>query len=337
MVSEVREFWRSWSEGKTYFPTPTSGSTGVPKTIQLTREQMKSSARATAKALALKRGYHALVCLPLKFIAGKMMLVRCFETGMKPIVVAPSSNPLETISETERIDFAAFVPLQLQTLLEGDRKYTEQLNRIKAIIAGGAEINPNLEQRIEGLQAPVYATFGMTETVSHIALKRLNGPDRTPYYTALPDIELSVDDRECLIIRGAITNYQQIVTNDRVKLIDNHKFEWLGRADNVINSGGVKVQSEKVEKATAIIFSQLNISSRFFAGGLEDERLGQKVTLFLEGNQLPENIEGNFMKQLQKTLGRYEMPKEIRYLEKFAETETGKIMRWETLKRLKNN
>ena len=145
-----------------------------------------------------------------------------------------------------------------------------------------------------------------------------------------------MDNRECLIIKGAVTNHQQIVTNDRVKLVNNQKFEWLGRLDNVINSGGVKVQSEKVEKATGIVFSQLNISLRFFADGLEDKRLGQKVTLFLEGDQLPKNMEENFMKLLQKMLSRYEMPKEIRYLEKFAETETGKIMRQETLNRQKN-
>ena len=329
------KFWQSWSGGKANFSVQTSGSTGIPKTIDLTREQMQRSAQATAEALRLKKGDQALVCLPLKFIAGKMMLVRCFEIGMKPIVVPPSSNPLAALSEMQRIDFAAFVPLQLQTVLESAGKHLPQLNRMKAIIVGGAAINPDLELKIQSLQAPVYATFGMTETVAHIALKRLNGMDKSTYYTALPGIDLDVDDRECLTIQGTVTNSKQVITNDRVRLIGKHEFEWLGRVDNVINSGGVKVQSEKVEKIVASVLTQFRISPRFFVGGLKDDRLGQKVTLLFESNPLPENIEDNFMKQLQKALHRYEMPKEIRYLEKFAETETGKIMRRETLNRLK--
>lgn len=325
------DFIQQWLSGQRNFNIHTSGSTGKPKVISITRQQMETSARLTVKALKLQPAQTALVCLDTGYIAGKMMLVRALVNDMHIIAVNPSSNPLVNISNTP--DFAAFVPLQLEEILK-HKTSARHLNNMHAIIVGGAPVSSVLESKIQKTDTPIYATYGMTETVSHIALKKLNGPDKSDTFSAFDEVKLGLDSRGCLTIQSALTNHEVLTTNDRVNLLDSLHFEWLGRADNIINSGGVKVQSEKVEKVVTQILNEYAIPNRFFVAGLADEKLGNKVCLIIESTGKPEINQEFILTQLQKKLDKYEVPKSIFHVTRFTETPTGKINRKETLKSL---
>lgn len=322
------EFIKKWQSGVEDFEIHTSGSTGKPKVINIKRSKMEASARFTTEALSLKSGQTALICLDTEYIAGKMMLVRALVNKMNIIAVTPAANPLKGLNSAP--DFTALVPLQLEEILK-DNTSTELLNKMQSVIIGGAAIGPNLETKIKSLKVPVYATYGMTETVSHIALKKVNGDDRSDYFTAFEEVKLGRDSRRCLTIQSVLTNNEVLVTNDSVNLLDSHCFEWLGRADNTINTGGVKVQSEEVEKAVALIFAELKIPNRFFVAGLPDEKLGEKVCLIIETAEQPLVGNPDILKVLQQKLSKYEIPKIIIYVDRFIETPTGKVNRKETL------
>lgn len=324
------EFVQQWLSGKSSFNIHTSGSTGKPKSITITRQQMETSARLTIHALQLKPAQTALVCLDTGYIAGKMMLVRALVNHMNIIAVNPTANPLENTNHSP--DFAAVVPLQLEEMLK-HKQAVEHLNKMSTIIVGGAPVSTVLERKLQQISTPVYATYGMTETVSHIALKKLNGSERSDTFTAFDEVKLGLDARSCLTIQSALTNHEMLVTNDRVNLIDDHHFEWLGRIDNTINSGGVKIQSEKVEKVVAQILDELALPNRFFVAGLPDEKLGQKVCLIIESESIQKDEE-KIGVRLQKKLGKYEVPKSILNISQFSETPTGKINRVETLKHI---
>ncbi len=329
-IAQTLTFCRDWLLGKENFTIHTSGSTGAPKPIQISRKQMEASAQATAQALNLQKGDTALVSLNTSYIAGKMMLVRGLQIEMDMIIVEPSADPLAIFADKSLIrdiDFSAFVPLQLLTILESEQKEANLrlLNKMKAIIIGGAPVNAILENLLQNIQAPVYATYGMTETVSHIALKKLNGTDKSPYYQALPATEIGIDERDCLTIISPVTNFEKIITNDKVKLVSNKQFEWLGRVDNVVNSGGVKIQIEKVENEVDKVFLELNLYCRFVVIGLPDANLGEMLVLVLE--QVTVNNSNAIIDLLKQKLTKYEVPKKIIYLSKFPETATHKIDR----------
>ncbi len=319
------KFAHAWLNKQAIFEIPTSGSTGKPKLIRVSREQMQYSAQMTGKALDLQKGDKALVCLSTAHIAGRMMMVRGFELGLKIQVVTTCANPLADLPQDIQFDFIALVPLQIKSILESSQKHL--LNQCKAIIVGGAPIDYALQQMIETLEAPVYSTYGMTETVSHIALKRLNGKEKQEAFHTLPEVTISQDERKCLTIQSPVCNNEILCTNDLVEILSPNSFLWKGRIDNVINSGGIKIQLEKVEKEIAKAFYDLELSNRFLVGGIEDQRLGTKLVLLVEGQT---NFDFNtFRKQL--NLGKYELPKELIHLEKFIETATGKVNRKECL------
>ena len=315
-------FCRDWANGQTTFVRHSSGSTGKPKPIELTRNQLIASAKASQEALGLMKNETALVCLNVNYIAGTMMLVRGMEIGLEMIVVEPSSNPLANLPTDVLIDFAAFVPLQLQTMLENG--HATQLNRFKTIIVGGAAVNATLSAQLQQFSAAVFSTYGMTETVSHVALRRLNGATQSDFYELLPQIEATTDQRNCLRLRGVVTENKWIQTNDVVEFVDKQHFKLLGRADNIINSGGVKIQLEKVEQAIEKIASELGFSNRFFAWHQPHQSLGQQLILVVEkGGNIPA-LE-NLKTALTKHLTPYEIPKIIISVEKFIETPTAKI------------
>jgi len=325
---QALQFCQKWLQGNTEFVVPTSGSTGQPKPIQLTRAQMAASAQMTLEALGLGPGDRALVCLHPGYIAGIMMLVRGLVGDLALTVVNPSARPFAQI-RGEQFAFTALVPLQLQAMLAAGEIDDNLLifNQMKAILIGGAPVGSALAVQLQVIQAPVYATYGMTETVSHIALRRLNGPLRSEYYMALPGVILGQDPRGCLTITAPVTQGQTLITNDRVRLIDARTFEWLGRADNVINSGGVKIQVEKIENVVDKTLTYLGINRRFVVMGLPDERLGEQTTLVIEGDPLPPATRAALQAQLAIGLGRYEVPKSVRYCPIFPETATGKVDR----------
>ncbi len=325
------QFCREWMQGKIEFELQTSGSTGKPKTIRVRRIQMQKSAEATAQKLGLRPQQMALICLNTNYIAGKMMLVRCMEIGMNARIVEPSANPLKTFTLQTTFDFAAFVPMQLDTILEQSPEKIALLNQMNAIIIGGAPIQQELTRQLQHISAPIYATYGMTETVSHIALKRLNGTQKQGYYEVLPNVKIGQDKRNCLTISAPMTLDKPLITNDIVRLISDTQFEWLGRFDNIINSGGIKIQPEKIERMTEQILTQMALEIRLVVMGVSDKKLGTKIVLCLESYILPAEMEEHLKKQLQQKLHPYEIPKQFLYFQTFPTTPTGKISRQQIL------
>ncbi|AYB34173.1 AMP-binding protein [Chryseolinea soli] len=322
-------FIREWHSGVEQFSQHTSGSTGTPKTISVTRTQMTTSAQLTAEALGLKAGDTALLCLSPDFIAGKMMAVRCFVSGMKMIAVTPSANPLEHPGP-ETIDFTAMVPYQVHDILRS--AHPERLQQIGALLIGGAALDDESLAMLQPFRCRCYATYGMTETVSHIALKRLNGPDAIDDYKTLPGIVISQDERDCLVIEAP--HFEgKIVTNDVVQIKDAHTFAWLGRWDNIINTGGMKVMPEDLEAEIGKLFRGQKINNRFFVGSLPDRKLGSRIILIVEGH-VPAPLRETLMTRLREQLPGYKTPKEIFVVPRFQYTGSDKINRKETLKGL---
>ncbi len=303
-------FLSDWFSEKSFVSVTTSGSTGKPKNIELQKEFMKNSAQATGALFQIGEKTKALCCLPIDFIAGKMMLVRAMTLGWHIDVVAPSSSPLEGIHK--KYDFSAMVPLQVRNSLE-------KLDQVRKLIVGGGVVSFELQQQLQQVSTQVYATYGMTETITHIAVKKMNHGTWNHYQT-LPNVAISTDDRNCLVIDAPKVSKERVVTNDVVKIISSNEFEWKGRYDNVINSGGIKLHPEEIERKLSEF-----IENRFFVAGIADEELGEKLVLVIESEaySISENIFSN--------LSKYEKPKQIYFVKEFVETETKKIQRNKTL------
>ena len=236
-------FIKEWLTGEAVFRMTTSGSTGTPKTVSVLREQMIASAERTARAINLQKHSRALVCIDTKYIAGKMMVVRALTTGMYIMAVEPSANPLAKIPVDNCVQFTAFVPYQVTAILES--KHPHLLNNLDKVLIGGAPLSVSTRTNLARFQCECYETYGMTETVSHVALRLLNTKNKQQYFEALPGVRLSQDTRGCLVISTDDLGVP-LVTNDVVELAGPGQFRWLGRFDGVINSGGVKVIPEKV-------------------------------------------------------------------------------------------
>jgi O-succinylbenzoic acid--CoA ligase len=305
---------------------------------------MVASAQLTGQALGLRSGDHALVCVSVEYIAGMMMLVRGFELGLRLTIIDPVSRPLAPFSPTTRFDFTAMVPLQLQETLHAAPHELAILDSMKGILIGGAPISRILEDQLQRLKTPLYHTYGMTETVSHIALKRLNGPQRSECFVPFDGVCLGQDERGCLTINGALTRGETLHTNDLVELYADGTFRWLGRIDNVINSGGIKVQIEKVETAIETWLARYQAgryaTRRFFVGALPDTRLGQAVVAVIEGEPfgggpgLSPEMTATLHHTLRQWLTPYEIPRQWYFMSRLQETPTGKVDRLTTLQRL---
>ncbi len=328
--AKVLDFVRQWLNGTQEFGLTTSGSTGTPTPIVLRRRQLEASARRTADFFGLGPGDRALVCLNCEYIGGMMMLVRGLERNMHLTIVEPHADPFAHVAADAEFDFAAFVPLQLKAVLAAG--HAPRLNRLKCLLVGGAPADAVLQQELQPLSVPVYLTYGMTETCSHVALRRLNGPQASAAFRVLPGIAAGQDARGCLTLRGDVTDDQLITTNDQVRLLDAHTFEWLGRADFVINSGGVKVPAEKVELVLDVALVEIGEARRCFVAGQPDARLGQAVTAFIEGPALSPELEKQLKTLLAARLSRYEQPRQLRYVPAFQTTAAGKLDRAATLR-----
>lgn len=304
----------------TNFILQTSGSTGQKKEICVSKKQLQQSAIATIKALNLKKSDTALLCLHFDFIASKMMLIRAFEADMNLVISKPNAD-LGALIEQYQISFAAFVPLQIEKIIASNG--IEMLNKIQTILIGGTAISQNLVAKLQSGSSNIYQTFGMTETVSHIALRKISGNNPLKYYTILPNIEIKTNVENCLCIKGEVTNNVWIETTDVIHLIDNQNFEWIGRKDFVINSGGIKIHPEELETKIAEV-----LKPNFVISSLDDEKLGQKIVLVLEQkNKIKE--EEKLLLQIKNLVSVYEAPKSIVYLLNFPFLENGKINRLE--------
>lgn len=308
----IFKFLLNWLDEKPYIEVQTSGTTGKPKIIKIEKQFVVASALSTGDFLNLKPGDSALLCLSADYIAGKLMLVRALILGLELDAVEPSSTPLKSI--TKNYDFVAMVPMQVEDSIA-------QLHQIKTLIIGGAQVNSVLIDKLKNATTTIFETYGMTETVSHVAMKRIENN----YFEALPNVDFSIDDRNCLIVDAPKVAKKTIITNDLVELISDKKFIWKGRFDNIINSGGIKFSPEEIEFKL-----QEKIKNRFFIGSQEDKKLGQKVILVIE-SAIELNLEAKTFEHLLK----YEVPKQIYYIENFIETKTNKINRIETLKKIK--
>ncbi|SET55272.1 AMP-binding protein [Hymenobacter actinosclerus] len=329
--ARVLDFVRQWLNGAQEFTLTTSGSTGPPQPVHFRRQQLEASARRTGDYFDLGPGERLLVCLNCEYVGGLMMLVRGLERRMHLTIVEPQANPLALVAPDASFDFTALVPLQLRALLAAGQ--APRLNQLRAILVGGAPVEAGLAHEIEELTVPVYLTYGMTETASHIALRRLNGPQANSAYQVLPGIAVAQDERGCLTVRADVTNDELIITNDLIRLApDARSFEWLGRADFIINSGGVKVPAEKVERVLELALMELGLNRRAFVAGRPDERLGQQVTAFIEGGALPETQQQQLRELLGQRLDRYEQPRQLVFVPEFQTTASGKLDRKATLK-----
>jgi len=325
-----RSFFRfilDWISDDSIIEVMTSGSTGASKQIRIEKEKMVQSAVMTGKFFGLNPNDKALLCLPVEFIAGKMMVVRSFVLALNLILVEPTGNPIENINE--KIDFAAMTPMQVSNILN-TTVGAENLNRIVKLIIGGAEIHPELLNKIRLLKNETWQTYGMTETITHIAVRKLNPPGETEYYRALPEVSFKTDDRGCLIIYAPWLSTEKIITNDIVVLKNDHEFKTIGRYDNIINTGGIKVSPEQIE-----IKLSPYINRRFIIAGLPDKRLGQRVTLIIEGSSA---VQYHISELAGKaSLSKFEIPRNVMSLSEFPITANGKIIRKEVINLINSN
>jgi O-succinylbenzoic acid--CoA ligase len=309
-MRHIGQFVADWLNDETTIELQTSGSTGTPKKIQVKKAAMVASVKRTIDFFQLQPGNSALLCLSAKYIAGKMMLVRAMVGQLKLYTASVNSNPLQSLHY--KIDFAAMVPLQVSRLINENK---EILNNIRHLIIGGGSVNSALSQALHNLKTNSWETYGMTETVSHIALRNIKSEKAV--FKLLPGLSVSVDERNCLVINSSDINESRLVTNDIVEFSSDDEFVLLGRFDNVINTGGVKVVAEELERK---LLSSLSIP--FVISWKKDDFLGQKIVLVCESSKPIMINELDF-----SSLTRYEIPKEVICIDEIPKTETGKVQR----------
>ena len=314
------QFISDWQSPSPTILVHTSGSTGKPKPMLVEKRRMEASARITCSFLGLKPGDSALLCMPLDYIAGKMMCVRSIVGGLRLIRVEPCGHPLQHLDEVPT--FAAMVPMQVYNSLQDDRELNI-LKQIKHLIIGGGAISNKLATALRSFPNAVWSTYGMTETLSHIALRPLSGEDASEWYTPFDGVEVSLNQEGCLVINAPEVCAEPLTTNDIAEIDgDGRRFRIRGRRDNVVCSGGIKMQIEEIEtKLQAHTDIPLMITKR------PDEKFGETVVLLAECNDMEP------LKALcHKWLSKYELPHDYIHVERLPLTETGKPARAEALR-----
>ena len=309
----LEEFLAEWNSASACVHVQTSGSTGQPKPMLVEKQRMLVSARITCDFLGLKVGDTALLCMSLDYIAGKMMVVRALERGLRLVTVEPSGHPLA--GGPLSLDFAAMVPMQVYNTLQVPEE-RERLRQIRHLIIGGGAIDDALAADLKDFPHAVWSTYGMTETLSHIALRRLNGEKASDCYTPFPSVRVSLSDEDCLVIDAPEVCSDRLVTNDIAELLPDGRFRILGRKDNVICSGGIKIQAEALER-------QLKPYMRvpFLITKRPDAKFGELVVLLTEGS-LDEARE-----VCERVLPKYHQPRAYQHVAQIPLTETGKPAR----------
>ena len=320
-------FIDEWNNDSAYVEVKTSGSTGEPKRMLVEKRRMLNSARITCDFLGLKPGDTALLCMSTDYIAGKMMVVRSIERGLKLIEVEPCGHPLDIKHLTLNIkhsqfsifnfqfDFAAMVPMQVYNSLQVPEE-KERLMAIRHLIIGGGAIDEAMEAELRTFPHAVWSTYGMTETLSHIALRRISGPEASEWYMPFPTVKLSTTDEGCLVIDAPEVCAQTLTTNDIVELKSDGRFRIRGRKDNVICSGGIKIQIEEVEQ---ILKKYMRVP--YIISKRKDEKFGEIVVLLTEGD----TAEAQTI--CQQVLPKYHQPKVYLHVNQIPLTETGKPAR----------
>ena len=306
---QVERFMELWNDDSDTIVAHTSGSTGIPKLIYLSKRDMEVSAKATCQQFGVQQGDMLFLPLPIDYIAGKMMVVRSQVAGADLLLERPTNTPLQTCPPS-RIRLAAVVPSQIPGLLA-----SEWCGMIDCLIIGGAPVSQHNEELLQASGITAYATYGMTETASHVALRKIGEKN----YKALPHIRFSSDERGCLIIESTEMSFGRLVTNDLVELIEDRTFCWLGRYDNVINSGGIKVLPEKIEEKLSEFLS----GRSYFITSRPSEKWGSEVILVVEGY---DKIDEEAIAATPNLL-KAERPKEVIYVRQIERTGSGKVVR----------
>jgi O-succinylbenzoic acid--CoA ligase len=294
----------------------TSGTTGVPKKITFTIEQLKSGARNTLSFFNLKKGDKALLPLSCNHIAGKMMVVRAIVGGLKLSVIEPAKN-INAI-EVESFDFSVLIPMQIQLLL--DNSGETSVRQLGKVLIGGGIVGKGVIENLTTLKVQAWCSFGMTETMSHFALRTLS-PIEQNSYTCLKGFEISSNSNSQLRLKNDELGISELQTNDVVTIESSKMFKWLGRADNVINSGALKLHPESIEASIKATFTML---PAFIVFGVYDKILGQKLVLFYEGGSFLSKVD---LQVLRSILKKYEYPKYFVSCKSFERTESKKIIR----------
>lgn len=308
--SATQRFLEQWDNSQPFIEAHTSGSTGTPKIIRLSKNDMVASATATCEYFGINASSVMVCPLSADYIAGKMMIVRAIVSGATLYMELPSNNPL--LTDYPELNLVPIVPSQLPGLVNATRK-----QQVKNVIIGGAPLSATAEAAIERVSFKAFATYGMTETCSHVALRIIGNHNNV--YEALPGYTLGIDNRSCLIINSSTQSFGQIVTNDVVTLVDERHFVWKGRYDNVIISGGLKVHPEIVEKTIS-----KHINRELYISAGVDAKWGQRVILNIEG---PEFDTEELLSALRMELKTHELPREIIFHDCFSRTKSGKIIR----------
>lgn len=325
----VAELIDSWNNGKESFEIMTSGSTGKPKLIVFSREQCIKSARQTLDLFGLEKGDNFLCCLDISYVAGFMMIIRALVAEANIYLTKAERNPLLKIDANTKFDFAAFVPYQLKSIIEENTENVSRMDLMKAIIIGGGAISGKDSEMFCNVKAPLFHTYGMTETLTHVALKRINGEKPDSNFKALNGVSFSKDQRDCLVINTPILT-EKVITNDIINLISETEFEYLGRFDNVINSGGYKIHPQLLEQKIEHLVRELFNTDNYFVFAQDDSNFGQHPELMIEAEADLTKI-SILNKQLSILLHPFEIPKRINFCNKFILTRTGKVDRGRTV------
>ena len=318
-TADLYLFLQQWMDDSPEITVRTSGSTGIPKEIKVKKDATLISAKQTLGYFGLKPGMTALLCLPVSYIAGKMMVVRAILGQLNMIAITPSANPLKDINST--IDFASFTPMQI---LNGIRSKDANIRHLRKVIIGGGKVDKELNALLQDMPFEAFETYGMTETLSHIALRRINGAARQEAFYPLEGVLLDKDARDCLSVYAEGITDKVLTTNDIAEFRGDGSFNIIGRIDNVINSGGIKHSPENIEKK---IRHLLNVP--FVISALPNKLLGQELVIVTEGRPADSS---SLLSAIAKELSRYELPAAHIILPNFPKTESGKIKRAEIMK-----
>ena len=310
----LEEFLAEWHNDSPFVRVKTSGSTGAPKPMMVEKRRMLNSARITCDFLGLREGDTALLCMSLDYIAGKMMVVRSIERNLKLLSVPPSGHPLATVNAPSPLDFAAMVPMQVYNTLQVPEERA-RLMQIRHLIIGGGAIDEAMEAELRTFPHAVWSTYGMTETLSHIALRRLNGPAASEWYMPFPSVSISQTPDGCLVIDAPEVCPEPLVTNDIVEIASS-RFRILGRKDNVICSGGIKIQIEEVERQL-----RPHLHAPYLLSKRQDGKFGEIAVLLTEGSVEEARL------ICERVLPKYHQPKAYLHVARIPLTETGKPAR----------
>lgn len=312
---DLKTFLNEWHSDSATLLVHTSGSTGSPKPMWAEKRRMEVSARTTCRFLGLQRGGTALLCLPLDYIAGKMMVVRALTCGLRLLDVPPSGHPLASLPPDTRIDLAAMVPLQVYNSLQVPEERS-RLRAVRHLLIGGGAVDEAMQQALSDFPHAVWATYGMTETLSHIALQRLNGPGASTWFSPFQGIRLTQNADGCLVIHAPALHAEPLTTNDIAELRPDGTFRILGRKDNVICSGGVKIQIEELERQL-----RPHLRTPFLIARRADAKFGEAVVLLTEGSAEEARA------ACERLLPRLQRPRACLHVDHIPLTATGKPAR----------